>query len=107
MERTYDQIVTQLEANLPLFAALGDKNRLKIILLMACEQTPLSVGELARRTVLSRPAVSHHIRILKDAGLLLERREGVRRYYTPTFRRGVESLTALVENIATVQSLMK
>lgn len=39
------------------------------------------VGEITKKTHLSRPAVSHHIQILKDAGLLKRRREGTKNYY--------------------------
>ena len=42
---------------------------------------PRSVGELADGLPVSRPAVSQHLRVLKGAGLITERREGTRRYY--------------------------
>lgn len=43
---------------------------------------PRSVGELARGLPVSRPAVSQHLRVLKRAGLVRERREGTRNYYS-------------------------
>ncbi|WP_425409584.1 ArsR/SmtB family transcription factor [Hyphococcus sp.] len=42
---------------------------------------PLSVGVLAEGLPVSRPAVSQHLKVLKDAGLVTEQREGVRRIY--------------------------
>ncbi len=42
---------------------------------------PLSVSELAADLPVSRPAVSQHLKVLKDAGLVVERREGVKRIY--------------------------
>lgn len=42
---------------------------------------PSSVGALAEGLPVSRPAVSQHLKVLKDAGLVAERREGVRRIY--------------------------
>ena len=42
---------------------------------------PLSVGELAAGLPVSRPAVSQHLKILKEAGLVSEQREGVKRIY--------------------------
>jgi DNA-binding transcriptional ArsR family regulator len=45
-------------------------------------QRPRPVGELARELPVSRPAVSQHLRILKDAGLVVDRRDGNRRIYT-------------------------
>jgi DNA-binding transcriptional ArsR family regulator len=43
---------------------------------------PRPVGEIARELPVSRPAVSQHLRVLKDAGLVRERREGTRNYYS-------------------------
>lgn len=40
------------------------------------------VGEIARGLPVSRPAVSQHLRVLKNAGLVRERREGTRHYYS-------------------------
>ncbi len=63
--------------------ALGDENRQHLILHMAqmgrCEG--VRVGEITAKTHLSRPTVSHHLQILKDAGLVKMRREGTRNYY--------------------------
>lgn len=43
---------------------------------------PQPVGELAKALPVSRPAVSQHLRVLKDAGLVRERVEGTRRFYS-------------------------
>jgi DNA-binding transcriptional ArsR family regulator len=43
---------------------------------------PRPVGEIARELPVSRPAVSQHLRVLKDAGLVRERREGTRNFYS-------------------------
>ena len=51
---------------------------------------PTSVGTLAESLPISRPAVSQHLKILKDAGLVSERREGVRRIYGVEIRGLVE-----------------
>jgi DNA-binding transcriptional ArsR family regulator len=42
---------------------------------------PRAVGEIASELPVSRPAVSQHLRVLKDVGLVTERREGTRRLY--------------------------
>ena len=66
-----------------ILLALGDENRQVLILEMmqrgACEG--VRVGAITQQTNLSRPAVSHHLRILKNAGLIKMRREGTRNYY--------------------------
>ncbi len=63
--------------------ALGDETRQHLILeMMAIGHCGgVRVGPIAEKTNLSRPAVSHHLQILKDAGLVNVRREGTKRYY--------------------------
>ncbi len=70
---------------MPLFIALGDETRLTIIEALTghkpFDSHGLNVNQLTERTHLSRPAVSHHLKILKDAGLVNARREGTANYY--------------------------
>jgi DNA-binding transcriptional ArsR family regulator len=61
------------------FDALGDPNRRAIVELLAVGDR--SVSELARELPISRPAVSRHLRLLKEAGLVADRAEGTRRLY--------------------------
>jgi DNA-binding transcriptional ArsR family regulator len=61
------------------FDALGDPNRRAIVELLAAGDR--SVGELAGKLPISRPAVSRHLRLLKEAGLVADRAEGTRRLY--------------------------
>jgi DNA-binding transcriptional ArsR family regulator len=59
--------------------ALGDPTRRAIFERLA--ERPQAVGELARGLPVSRPAVSQHLKVLKDAGLVVDRPEGNRRIY--------------------------
>lgn len=61
------------------WSALGDPTRLAIITCLA--DRPRPVGELAAELPVSRPAVSQHLRVLKDAGLVVEQAAGTRRIY--------------------------
>jgi DNA-binding transcriptional ArsR family regulator len=61
------------------FAALGDENRRRILRLLADGER--SVGQLASAMPISRPAVSRHLRLLREAGLVRERAIGTRRLY--------------------------
>jgi DNA-binding transcriptional ArsR family regulator len=61
------------------FDALGDPNRRAILELLAAGDR--SVGELAGELPISRPAVSRHLRLLKDAGLVIEEPRGTQRIY--------------------------
>ncbi len=60
-------------------AALGDPTRRTIFERVA--ERPVAVGELARDMPVSRPAVSQHLKVLKEAGLVRETAEGTRRIY--------------------------
>jgi DNA-binding transcriptional ArsR family regulator len=59
--------------------ALGDPTRRAIFERLATG--PLPVGELAHGLPVSRPAVSQHLKVLKDVGLVIDRRDGTRRIY--------------------------
>lgn len=58
---------------------LGDATRRAIFELLA--EGPRPVGELARELPVTRPAVSQHLKVLKDAGLVIVRSEGTRNIY--------------------------
>lgn len=62
-----------------MLTALGDPTRQAI--LDRLSRGPLAVGELAADLPVSRPAVSQHLRVLKDVGLVVDRQEGTRRLY--------------------------
>ena len=61
------------------FAALADPTRREIFERLA--HAPSAVGELARELPVSRPAVSQHLRVLKDAGLVIHETRGTRNVY--------------------------
>jgi DNA-binding transcriptional ArsR family regulator len=61
------------------FDALGDPTRREILRLLSDGAKP--VHEIAARLPISRPAVSRHLRLLKDAGFVAEQAEGTRRIY--------------------------
>lgn len=59
--------------------ALGDPSRRAIVACLA--ESPRAVGEIAEVLPISRPAVSQHLKVLKDAGLVTDRAVGTRRVY--------------------------
>jgi DNA-binding transcriptional ArsR family regulator len=59
--------------------AIADPHRRHILRLIRDEELP--AGEIAARFYVTRPAISQHLRVLKDAGLVEERRDGTRRLY--------------------------
>ena len=67
-------------AAIDAFGALGDPTRRTIFERLA--HHPAAVGDLAAGLPVSRPAVSQHLRVLKDAGLVMETAQGARRIYS-------------------------
>jgi DNA-binding transcriptional ArsR family regulator len=72
-------VQTYRSTRLPAWTALGDPTRQAIFERLAA--APCSVGELARELPVSRPAVSQHLKVLKEARLVLDRPAGTRRIY--------------------------
>ena len=68
-----------MQTNGAIIGVLGDPTRRAIFELLS--ERPSSVGDLAALVPVSRPAVSQHLKVLKDAGLLLDERDGTRRIY--------------------------
>ena len=61
------------------FAAIADPTRRRV--LERLSQRPMAVGEIAAGMPVSRPAVSQHLKVLKEAGLVSDRQDGQRRIY--------------------------
>lgn len=62
-----------------LWSVLGDRSRRDILMLLAAR--PRAVGELAEHLPISRPAVSQHLKVMKDAGIVTDEESGTRRVY--------------------------
>jgi DNA-binding transcriptional ArsR family regulator len=78
------------------FEALGDPQRRAILSLLG--DRPRAVGQLADALPISRPAVSFHLRLLKDAGLVDEERSGTRRIYRLR-QEGLEAVARYLEQV--------
>jgi ArsR family transcriptional regulator len=92
------RIARTMERCKPLFFALGDGTRQQIILLL--ERTDaMNVTELAARLPLSRPAVSHHLQVMRHAGLVRVRRQGTENYYSLAIDAALALLKRLIEEV--------
>ena len=78
----------------PVFAALGDPTRRAV--LARLRTGPRSVGEIVATLPVSQSAVSQHLRVLREAGLVTDRREGTRRLYQVDLE-GLTTLRAYVD----------
>ena len=84
-----------VEATARVLDALGDPTRRAVLELLRGGAQP--VGELANRLPVSRPAVSQHLRVLKEAGLVRDRQDGTRRLYSVDME-GLSALRAYLES---------
>ncbi|MBO5473692.1 MAG: helix-turn-helix transcriptional regulator [Lachnospiraceae bacterium] len=77
-----ERIKKEFQSCQKTFAALGDETRQYLLCaLLCCECKGSRVLDIAEKTNLSRPAVSHHMQILKNAGIVKARKEGTFIYY--------------------------
>ncbi len=79
---------------------LGDSSRLRIFWLLC--HTEECVTDIAQIVKMSSPAVSHHLRVLKDAGLIVSRRYGKEMLYRAADTKLVDVLHKTIEKIAAV-----
>lgn len=87
-----------------MLTAIGDETRQHLIveMLKMGQCSGVRVGAITEKTNLSRPAVSHHLQIMKDAGIVKVRREGTRNYYyfdpqTEAFEQLVATLQLAIQ----------
>jgi DNA-binding transcriptional ArsR family regulator len=78
------------------FGALGDPNRREILRLLSDGDKPVHV--IAESMSISRPAVSRHLRLLKDAGMVTEQAQGTRRIYHLQ-EQGLHAVQAYLQGI--------
>jgi ArsR family transcriptional regulator len=64
-----------------LFKALSDPTRLEILRLVAAQQGPTCVCDIVDRFDLSQPTISHHLKLLREAGLLSQSKVGIWSFY--------------------------
>lgn len=78
-----DQLAKDFQSFQKVLTAIGDETRQYLLLIMMKSERcdGMRVQEIAEKTNLSRPAISHQIQILKDAGLLKVRKDGAKIYY--------------------------
>lgn len=97
----------EFESCQKILLALGDENRQHLMLeMMRMEHCGgIRVGAITEKSHLSRPAVSHHIQILKDAGILKMRREGTRNYYY--FDADMDAMNRLINMLKHAKNIME
>lgn len=100
-------LTDSLAACSPLLTAMGDETRQHLIMemLKIGKFGGLRVGEITERTNLSRPAVSHHLQILKNAGIVKMRREGTKNYYY--FNPQMQAFDQLINTMQLAKAILQ
>lgn len=82
----------------PVFSMLQDENRQKI-LMQLFDYGEMNVLEITDRMELSRPAVSHHLKLLLNVGIVSSRKEGKENYYKVELEEAVALVRTLLESL--------
>lgn len=90
-----------------ILTAIGDETRQHLIIemLKMGNCSGVRVGDITKSTNLSRPAVSHHLQILKNAGIVKVRKEGTKNYYY--FDPEMEAFGHLVSTLQTAMEISR
>lgn len=99
MSQRTEQVLQQFKESIPLLEVLTDENRQAIIMVLAQNKSGLNVNAISDHINLSRPAVSHHLKVLKQAGYIQSEKKGVENYYVLTVRKPLEQLKNLINAI--------
>lgn len=99
MSQRTEQVLQQFKESIPLLEVLTDENRQAIIMVLAQNKSGLNVNAISGHINLSRPAVSHHLKVLKQSGFIQSEKKGVENYYVLTVRKPLEQLKTLITAI--------
>lgn len=92
------RIMSILSECIPIFTMLQDESRQQILMLLF-DKKEMTVSELTENLELSRPAVSHHMKLLLDAGLVSVKKNGKERIYSLNLQKTIKQLKDLLSSI--------
>jgi DNA-binding transcriptional ArsR family regulator len=98
------RIAQLFQQTLPLFDGVGHPVRQKLLMMML-EDKPHTVAELAAKIGMSRPSVSHHLRVMLEADMVVAERNGRRTYYRPMVAKYIAPLQGLIDELIECNSV--
>ena len=100
-----EQAQYEFKVCVPIFIALGDTTRQKICLDLAAAGTEgINVADLSGKTILSRPAISHHLKVLKDCGIVEPIKKGTQIFYRLRLKDSLVPMKKLIDTIEEILS---
>ncbi|PMD72288.1 ArsR/SmtB family transcription factor [Companilactobacillus nuruki] len=93
-----EETMAIFKRGVPVFSIFQDENRQKIILLL-CKNKELTVNQITDQLSLSRPAVSHHLKLMLDAKVISVTKVGKERYYQVSLNDTVQLLKDLTKSL--------
>lgn len=97
--------ITIFKECIPIFEVLRDSHRQNIILLL-CEKGELTVNQIADQSSLSRPAISHHLKLLRAEGLIQVRQAGTQRFYSASLHTSIQLLKELTKQLEVAEGYL-
>lgn len=89
-----EEVMAIFKSGMPIFSIFQDENRQRIILLL-CKNKEMTVNQITDQLELSRPAVSHHLKLMLDAQVITVKKIGKERFYQISLDDTVELLKKL------------
>lgn len=102
-DKELGQILNKFKTCAPIFIALGDEARQKLIMDIAdAGNEGINVTHLSEKSHLSRPAISHHLKVLKDSGLIIPFKVGTQIFYKLMLKENLKEVEELINSIREV-----
>ena len=99
-----NKLIEKFKACGPLFIALGDEVRQTLLLQLANSGFDgINVTNLSSKTKLSRPAISHHLKVLKDSGWVIPVKKGTQIFYRLNLRTNLNTISNVIDEIRTIE----
>lgn len=99
----YETIQKKFKYSSQILSAISDKIRQRIIIILVKnKERGLNVTEIAKEARISRPAISHHLFILKKAGLVEIRKEGTKNFYVLKVEERLRELNSFIGELINI-----
>ncbi len=100
LSKVQNEALDNFVENFDIINALADRNRQKIIVLLFGNlESGMTVTAITNNMSITQPAVSHHLKILRDSGIVAYRKDGLQSYYYLTLQEPLEKLGNISRNL--------